>query len=148
MISPRSMKSGASSRTVWTIILSCGTGAADTMRLSEIGGEFGFIERIRGPHAAPKGHGLVVPVGDDGAVVDVPAGRQVVVTTDMLVENIHFRREWSDPYSIGWKAAAANLSGSGRHGGRADVPVRRAGRLRAGQRGGSGAAVWTASPTA
>ncbi len=80
------------------------------MRLAEIGGEFGFIERIRGPHAAAKGHGLVVPVGDDGAVLDVPTGRQVVVTTDMLVENVHFRREWSDPYSIGWKAAAANLS--------------------------------------
>ena len=48
------------------------------MRLSEIGGEFGFIERIRGPHAAPKGNGLVVPIGDDGAVADVPAGRPAV----------------------------------------------------------------------
>ena len=38
------------------------------------------------------------------------AGRQVVVTTDLLIEGIHFRRDWSDPYSIGWKAAAVNLS--------------------------------------
>jgi len=80
------------------------------MRLSEIGGEFGFIERMRGPHAAAKGGGLAVPVGDDAAVLDAPAGRQVVVTTDMLVEDVHFRREWSDPSSIGWKAAAVNLS--------------------------------------
>jgi thiamine-monophosphate kinase len=80
------------------------------MRIAEIGGEFAFIERIRGPHAAAKGGGLVVPVGDDAAVLDIPAGRQVVVTTDMLVENIHFRRDWGDAYSIGWKAAAANLS--------------------------------------
>ena len=80
------------------------------MRLSEIGGEFGFIEHIRGPHAAVKGDGLAVPLGDDAAVLDVPAGEQVVVTTDMLVEGVHFRRDWSDPYSIGWKAAAVNLS--------------------------------------
>jgi thiamine-monophosphate kinase len=80
------------------------------MKLSEIGGEFGFIERIRGPHAGAKGQGLVVPMGDDAAVLDVPVGQQIVVTTDMLLEGVHFQKEWSDAYSIGWKAAAANLS--------------------------------------
>ena len=54
--------------------------------------------------------GLALPLGDDAAVLDVPPGRQVVVTTDVLIEGIHFRRDWSDPYSIGWKAAAVNLS--------------------------------------
>ena len=80
------------------------------MRLAEIGGEFGFIEHMRGPHAAAKGKGLALPIGDDAAVVDVPAGEQAVITTDMLLEDVHFRRDWSDPYSIGWKAAAVNLS--------------------------------------
>ena len=80
------------------------------MRLSDIGGEFGFIDHIRATFAGAKSDGLVVPIGDDAAVLDVPAGRQVVVTTDALIEGVHFRRDWSDPYSIGWKAAAVNLS--------------------------------------
>jgi thiamine-monophosphate kinase len=80
------------------------------MRIHEIGGELGFIDRVRGMHAGAEGDGLIVGLGDDAAVIAVKPGEQVVVTTDMLVERVHFRREWSDPYSIGWKAAAANLS--------------------------------------
>lgn len=80
------------------------------MRLSDIGGEFGFIDRLRATYASGAGDGLVVSLGDDAAVLDVPSGQQLVVTTDLLLEGVHFRREWSDPYSIGWKAAAANLS--------------------------------------
>jgi thiamine-monophosphate kinase len=80
------------------------------MRLSDIGGEFGFIERIRTTYAGAKSKDLVLPAGDDAAVLQVPLDRQVVVTTDLLIEGIHFRREWSDFYSVGWKAAAVNLS--------------------------------------
>jgi thiamine-monophosphate kinase len=80
------------------------------MRISEIGGEFGIIERLRGTYAGAIGDGLAVSLGDDAAVLDAPADRQIVVTTDMLIERVHFRRDWSDPYSIGWKAAAVNLS--------------------------------------
>lgn len=80
------------------------------MRISEAGGELGWIERVRATHAGAAGDGLALPIGDDAAVLDIPPGRQVVVTTDMLVEGVHFRRDWSDPYSIGWKAAAVNLS--------------------------------------
>ncbi len=80
------------------------------MQINEAGGELGWIERVRAAHAGAAGNGLALPIGDDAAVLDIPAGRQVVVTTDMLVEEVHFRRDWSDPYSIGWKAAAVNLS--------------------------------------
>lgn len=80
------------------------------MRIDEVGGEFGWIARMQAAHAGVSGKGLAVPIGDDAAVLDVPQGQQVVVTTDMLVERIHFRRDWSDAYSIGWKTAAVNLS--------------------------------------
>lgn len=80
------------------------------MQINEAGGELGWIERVRTTHAGAVGNGLALSIGDDGAVLDIPEGRQIVVTTDMLVEDVHFRRDWSDPYSIGWKAAAVNLS--------------------------------------
>ena len=71
-------------------------------------GEFGLITRI---DAALDGHaaaGVHVGIGDDAAVVGVSGGR-VVVSTDMLVEGRHFRRDWSTAADIGAKAAAQNL---------------------------------------
>lgn len=71
-------------------------------------GEFGLITRI---DAALDGHsaaGVHVGIGDDAAVVGVTGGR-VVVSTDMLVEGRHFRRDWSTGADIGAKAAAQNL---------------------------------------
>jgi thiamine-monophosphate kinase len=71
-------------------------------------GEFGLIARI---DAALDGHsavGVHVGIGDDAAVVGVVGGR-VVVSTDMLVEGRHFRRDWSTGADIGAKAAAQNL---------------------------------------
>jgi thiamine-monophosphate kinase len=47
--------------------------------------------------------------GDDAAVVAAPDGR-VVVSTDMLVENRHFRRDWSTAEDVGHKAAARAFS--------------------------------------
>jgi thiamine-monophosphate kinase len=71
-------------------------------------GEFGLITRI---DAALDGHsaaGVHVGIGDDAAVVGVSGGR-IVVSTDMLVEGRHFRRDWSTAADIGAKAAAQNL---------------------------------------
>ncbi len=51
-----------------------------------------------------------VGVGDDGAVLDVPAGSRLVVSTDTTVESVHFLEGWLTPQEIGWRAAMAALS--------------------------------------
>jgi thiamine-monophosphate kinase len=48
-------------------------------------------------------------VGDDAAVLAVPQG-QLVVTTDVLVEGVHFSNSTTPPHAVGWRAATANLS--------------------------------------
>src|SRR5215470_8531843 len=70
-------------------------------------GEFGLIEAIT--KRLPQGGHVLVGPGDDAAVLAVPDGR-VVATTDMLLENRHFRCDWSSAYDIGRKAAAQNLA--------------------------------------
>jgi len=52
---------------------------------------------------------LLVGIGDDAAVVARPE-QPVVVTTDMAVEGVHFKTNWSSAYQIGRKVAAANLA--------------------------------------
>ena len=49
-------------------------------------------------------------IGDDAAVLDVPAGARLVASTDATVENVHFRRPWLTPSEIGYRAATAALS--------------------------------------
>ena len=49
-------------------------------------------------------------VGDDAAVLDVPAGERLVVSTDASLEGAHFRRAWLTPEEIGWRAATSALS--------------------------------------
>ena len=51
-----------------------------------------------------------VGIGDDAAILDVPPGSRLLVSTDSTVEGIHFRREWLDPEEIGWRATMAALS--------------------------------------
>lgn len=49
-------------------------------------------------------------IGDDAAVIDVPMGERMVVSTDASVEHVHFRREWMTPEEIGARATSAALS--------------------------------------
>ena len=49
-------------------------------------------------------------IGDDAAVLDVPPGQRLIVSTDTSVDNVHFRQAWLTPEEIGWRAAMAALS--------------------------------------
>src|SRR3954453_17686513 len=79
-------------------------------------GEFPLIERLR--DLFPQGEQVLVGPGDDAAVLRIRHGH-VVVSTDVLVENRHFRRDWASAADIGHRAAAANLSDVNAMGGRA-----------------------------
>ncbi|OBF17860.1 thiamine-phosphate kinase [Mycobacterium sp. ACS4331] len=70
-------------------------------------GEFSVIDRLVAGRTLSDS--VLVGPGDDAAVLAVPDGR-VVISTDMLVEGRHFRRDWSDPHDIGRKAIAQNAA--------------------------------------
>lgn len=67
--------------------------------------EFDLIRRY---FTRPTGH-TKLGVGDDAALIDVTAGYELAVSTDMLVEGRHFFPD-ADPYALGRKALAVNLS--------------------------------------
>jgi thiamine-monophosphate kinase len=79
-------------------------------------GEFALIERLR--DLFEQGEQVLVGPGDDAAVLRMRNGH-VVVSTDVLVEGRHFRRDWASAADIGHRAAAANLSDINAMGGRA-----------------------------
>lgn len=71
-------------------------------------GEFGFIERIAA--AVRPGAGVVIGIGDDAAVTAITPGMQLLTSTDMLLEGIHFRSSWHDPLLLGRKSLAVSIS--------------------------------------
>ncbi len=79
-------------------------------------GEFGLIRALQ--EVFPAGEHVLVGSGDDAAVLRVRTGH-VVVSTDLMVEGRHFRREWVDAEDVGHRAAAQNLSDINAMGGRA-----------------------------
>jgi len=71
-------------------------------------GEFGLIERIRAQVA--ERDDLLIGIGDDCCATTLPPGEILLTTTDLLLEEIHFRRAWTDLFSLGRKAVAVNIS--------------------------------------
>ena len=49
-------------------------------------------------------------IGDDAAILEVPGGEKLVVSTDTSLEGVHFRRDWLNSFEIGYRATAAALS--------------------------------------
>ncbi len=80
-------------------------------RVSEIG-EFGLIDALAEslPRDVRAPAGMRIGIGDDAAVWRPSSNEDLVVTTDSLVEDIHFRRNWTDWESLGHKLLAVNVS--------------------------------------
>ena len=72
-------------------------------------GEHALIERVRQRAGAPPAW-VTVGIGDDAAVVEPERGASIVVTTDSLVDGVHFRRAWTPLAAVGHKALAVSLS--------------------------------------
>jgi thiamine-monophosphate kinase len=73
-----------------------------SQQVQEIG-EQGLLERLQ-RFCPPE------IIGDDAAVLVTAPGQSLVVTTDMLIDGVHFSDVTTSPEDAGWRAAAANLS--------------------------------------
>ena len=80
---------------------------SDNERISSLG-EFGLIERLT-KNIVLKNTSSVTGVGDDAAVLDY-SGKQIVITTDLLTEGIHFNLVYTPLMHLGYKAAVVNFS--------------------------------------
>lgn len=78
------------------------------MQLSQAG-EFGMIKRIRRIIESESDE-IVLGIGDDAAVVRPKSGSCLVLTTDAMVEGVHFDLRYTSFDALGWKALAVNLS--------------------------------------
>ena len=74
-------------------------------------GEFGLIEFIKKHNTKPKKHhNIYLDIGDDCFSFNPHKDSKYIVTTDILIENIHFKREWATAKQIGQKAIEVNVS--------------------------------------
>jgi len=72
-------------------------------------GEFGFIDKIQKQLKAKSPH-VLTGIGDDCAVLSPSGVKQTVVTTDALLEGVHFNLSWTSANDLGNKAIAVNVS--------------------------------------
>ena len=79
------------------------------MKIKDIGGEFGLIERIKSK-VKLYSKDVVAGIGDDAAVLKYNKKNYILFTTDMLVENTHFSLKYFSPEQIGMKAIEQNVS--------------------------------------
>jgi len=72
-------------------------------------GEFGLIGLIR-ERIRQRSPGMRLGIGDDAAILESRSGCDLLVTTDMLLEDVHFKRTWGCFHELGRKTLAVNLS--------------------------------------
>ncbi len=82
-----------------------------------ITGEFDLIAKIR--RQAGTGPEQRLGIGDDCSLLEIPTGFDLLTSTDLLLEAIHFNLEWTDLSCLGHKAVAVNVSDIAAMGGRA-----------------------------
>ncbi len=82
---------------------------AQRMKIKDIGGEFGLIDRIN-RRIKLFSKDVIFGIGDDAAVLRYNKDNYMLLTTDMLVENDHFSLKFSTPMQIGMKAVEQNVS--------------------------------------
>ena len=71
-------------------------------------GEFEIIDQLKA--RCQTSATVRLGIGDDCAMLQLPQGEVLLTSTDMLVEGVHFRRDWTGLLSLGRKSAAVNLS--------------------------------------
>ena len=69
-----------------------------------------LIKHIRKLTSSLTAAGVTRGIGDDCAILQPPRGTQLLVTTDLCVENVHFRRQWHPAHSVGHRCLARGLS--------------------------------------
>ena len=89
--------------------------ATESPSLNSFQGEFDFLNRLRQravleSQSSQSTQSSNVGIGDDAAVVRFGAGKDTVISTDLLVEGIDFRRTTAPPNLLGHKALAVSLS--------------------------------------
>jgi thiamine-monophosphate kinase len=80
--------------------------------------EKSLISRIRA--RVGRRRNLAAGIGDDCAILKIPAGHEALVTTDFSLEGVHFRREWQPAEAVGHRCLARGLSDIAAMGG---VPI-------------------------
>ena len=78
------------------------------MKLSDIG-EFRVISSIRSDLKDFQKE-VIVGIGDDTAVIKVSGEKLLLFTSDSLVEDVHFKWDYTSPFQVGWKALVVNIS--------------------------------------
>jgi thiamine-monophosphate kinase len=84
---------------------------ADTPKRTDVNtlGEFGLIDHLTRGFGRQQAS-TILGVGDDAAIIDTGGSEQLVVSTDMLVEGIHFDFAYTPLKHLGYKAVAVNVS--------------------------------------